>query len=777
VKLKLSNLRLFSSILGVGLLLVFFQNCSPSFRVNNVEDLASSGLGSDPGTPISADLGVTGVPILGFNKVFSQGMEGYCDVGLSGEVRCFNFPFSNPTIRSNIEFKVVSGLPPIKKMSWNCFLSQMNEVFCHGNNYSGEAGIDPSVAVSVSVPNKIIFNNAVQDIAKNCALLQMGKVYCWGNITGGLGSGFTYPIKSHLPQEIPGLPAIKRIVSVSYGGSYCAIDSSGGIWCWGGSLGVAATKVAQNSKAIDIAVFTSDAVNLCLHLEDGKVECGQQKDSSSGLYILSQMTDLDGIVEIKSAGQSICARNNKQQVACWGRNMFGRLGFVRKHWDGVLTPQFIKEWEGAQSLALNEFETCAVMSDTSLKCIGNSVGGFDSTSRVLGSSSLGLSKVANRFAVGPGGLCAVYGENKNICWDSINNAMDFTLPGQAVIRSGNDWVSVGVSTPVNNFSKLSGNCWIDETSKEVYCYGDNSYGQLGNGNLISSVTAVKVLGLSNVDQVEIDMSYMKTLCARSSIGRVSCWGMPLPFFSELTNWDPAVVRLSTALEVSGVNDAKEIQFFRQDLLVLKNDNTVIALSNSSGIQEALVGITNVKTIRYLKGSSQCLILTNDNLLCGRYDTDTGKIIGFDHVQGMVVGAELVSSQFGAQCSIQTNGSVVCSGSNEFGHLGQGDKSVYSTAVIVKNVQNAKQLFSFGYKMCALIEEDGSNGSQIKCWGPKNANNSKIEEPMVVADLAGYSPILNHLDQAVAFINKQNDMKIFLRLRVSAVPITLRRWVD
>ncbi len=55
----------------------------------------------------------------------------------------------------------------------------------------------------------------------------------------------------------------------------------------------------------------------------------------------------------------------------------------------------------------------------------------------------------------------------------------------------------------------------------VSCWGDNRYGQLGNGTLDTSDTAVPVPGLTDV--VEISAGPFHT-CARRSDDTVWCWG-------------------------------------------------------------------------------------------------------------------------------------------------------------------------------------------------------------------------------------------------------------
>ena len=56
---------------------------------------------------------------------------------------------------------------------------------------------------------------------------------------------------------------------------------------------------------------------------------------------------------------------------------------------------------------------------------------------------------------------------------------------------------------------------------EAYCWGRNSYGQLGNGSIVESVTPVSVSSLNAAVQVSAGLYFS---CGVRSFGTVYCWG-------------------------------------------------------------------------------------------------------------------------------------------------------------------------------------------------------------------------------------------------------------
>jgi hypothetical protein len=88
-------------------------------------------------------------------------------------------------------------------------------------------------------------------------------------------------------------------------------------------------------------------------------------------------------------------------------------------------------------------------------------------------------------------------------------------------------------------------------SGSVSCWGENYFGQLGNGTTTSSATPVPVTGLTDATDIGSGSSYS---CALRASGAVTCWGNNGS--GQLGNGSTS--RSLTPVAVSGITDATEL---------------------------------------------------------------------------------------------------------------------------------------------------------------------------------------------------------------------------
>lgn len=243
------------------------------------------------------------------------------------------------------------------------------------------------------------------------------------------------------------------------------------------------------------------------------------------LYLPSALseTSTQGQVLQVAAGQGhACALLIYGSVKCWGRNNSGQLG------DGTTmnrpTPVDVKGLsEGVKAIAAGTTRTCAVTTSGAAKCWGaNGNGGIgDGTGidRHAPVNVTGLSSGVAAIAVGSGHTCALMERGGIKCWgnDGSGQLGDGTTAEQR--RTPID--VIGLSSGVTAIA-VGTNHTCARTGSGVKCWGQNFYGQLGDGTRTDRYTPVDVIGLAE-GIASIDAGEFHS-CAVAPMGVAKCWG-------------------------------------------------------------------------------------------------------------------------------------------------------------------------------------------------------------------------------------------------------------
>ncbi|MDW8351739.1 MAG: RCC1 repeat-containing protein, partial [Anaerolineae bacterium] len=371
-----------------------------------------------------------------------------------------------------------------------CARTSSGGVKCWGANWYGQLG-DGTTTDRLTPTDVSGLSSGVSAIAvgglHTCALISSGWVKCWGrNAFGQLGNGTT--VNRFTPWDVSGLSSG---VSAIAAGNYhtCALTSGGGVKCWGdnfyGQLGDGTT--TDRSTPADVSGLSS------------------------------------GVTAIAAGGYHTCALTSGGGVKCWGSNDYGQLG------DGTTayrtTPVNVSGLSsGVSAIAAGNYHTCALTSGGGVKCWGLNISGRlgDGTTadRLTPTDVFGLSSGVSAIAVGGSHTCALTSGGGVKCWG-------WNLYGQL-----GDGTVTNSSTPVDVSGLFSGVSAIAAGgyhtcartgSGGVKCWGDNFYGQLGDGTVTNSSTPVDVYGLSGW-MIGIAAGGAHT-CARTSGGGVKCWGL------------------------------------------------------------------------------------------------------------------------------------------------------------------------------------------------------------------------------------------------------------
>ena len=332
-------------------------------------------------------------------------------------------------------------------------------------------------------------------------IVRNGKPWCWGeNSHGQLGSGAgkgkgktARPVSGHLDADV---------VEISGGSQHtCARGADGSAWCWGdnarGQLGVDQKKKKLKAPAAvsqlghDVASIAAGADHTCALTTDGQAWCWG--DNSHGQLGSSDSKNLERspiLVEALgndvariAAGESsahTCAIDNAGTLSCWGANSDGQLGDNSRK-DRSVPVQIASTASGAAFDEITDactgaLHTCARRADGSVWCWGGNDAG----------------------QVGNG----------------AQSHKPVKRPLRVAIEGG---VAQGTLSCGANHT-----CAIHDDGS-LQCWGDNSKGQLGNGNMKpeNSVPG-PVAGLDAVP-VRVSASADRT-CALLDDESIWCWG-------------------------------------------------------------------------------------------------------------------------------------------------------------------------------------------------------------------------------------------------------------
>jgi alpha-tubulin suppressor-like RCC1 family protein len=260
------------------------------------------------------------------------------------------------------------------------------------------------------------------------------------------------------------------------------------------------------------------------------------EETSLNILPLGNVYGLEsGVQAIASGGSHTCALMAAGTVKCWGSGQFGQLG------NGVSKaaqnePVDVIELGGkVVDITAGEYHTCALLSDGKVQCWGlNSAGqlGNGITQEFLGRNKpvnvTGLPSPAVGIAAGSAHTCAWLMDGSLWCWgnDEYGQLGDGSIVKGAAIKGKPLPVKVTGLDAVTLVSAGSRHtCAMSD--KVVYCWGDNTYGQLGNGSVESSPVPQKVIGLYN--GVYTLASGERHTCALSpdqsdTVKGIQCWG-------------------------------------------------------------------------------------------------------------------------------------------------------------------------------------------------------------------------------------------------------------
>jgi len=411
-----------------------------------------------------------------------------------------------------------------------CGLSVTGDIFCWGYNIWGQLGDGTTTnrSTPVKLKSDVQFVSLTINDFRTCGLTADGTVYCWGSTISGVSEAVVSPTQ---------VPFAERFVQLSLGGerTACGISTNGITKCWGLSsssliAGLSPTQlltipVSGNRQLTNISLGFSHACgtdvdrNVFCWGRNGAGQLGINKDvaeASSALPVESSLKFL----AVASGRQHTCGLTVSSEVVCWGANGFGALGngIVPSATPptAVMLDQPFSEIEGG----IGRY-ACGRTSVTAWWCWGtNLAGSFGAGSSVYSGYPLQLAHQSiSSIAIGDISSCGIATDGSTYCWGSNEGGF---------LGTGVSGPSFPTPTPVAGNRKFISvarghlhSCALDSL-QYAYCWGDNSYGQLGDSSITSRITPTPVFTNVRFQSIVTGRSHT---CAIDVSGLVYCWGL------------------------------------------------------------------------------------------------------------------------------------------------------------------------------------------------------------------------------------------------------------
>ena len=657
--------------------------------------------------------------------------------------------------------------------------------------------------------NKLFFKQISSGLYNSCAIAVNGKPYCWGrNNAGQLGNNSNTDSSVPVAVDASGVLADKTLRSIAVGNEFvCAIASDNNVYCWGNNIyGQLGNNSFVNSD-IPVAVTTSGILSgktakelsvgaygqsACIIASDNSVYCwgsnasgalGNNSTTNSSVAVRVVNTGaLSGktVQSLASGYNHTCVVASDNNAYCWGDNGFGALGNnsstdslvpVAVTASGALAGKTIR------SIAVANNHACVIASDNNPYCWGNNTGGqLGNNSSTSSSVPVAVTisgtlagKTARSITSGGHHTCIVASDNNLYCW-GIGTSGQL---GNGTGTSSSVPVAVTISgtlagKTIRSVNGGNSSTCVVASDNLLYCWGTNTYGQLGNGSTSSSQSAVAVIPVYGQSYVPIahDKGIASGSCFLLADLNAYCWGDGTE--GQLGDGRNVDSRAAVAVKTSGALSAKTIQALssgwrRHCALASDNNaycwgknpegqlgngtttdsNEPVAVSRASGS-----GLSGKSVVSIASGWAHACALASDNwVYCwGRggsalgNGSTTNQTVPIAISRGAIpAGATIRSIDSGIwhTCVIASDNKAYCWGA---GGLGNGSTSSSVPVAVSQGALPAggvvRDISVGDYRACVIASDN-----RPYCWGSDTGSNT----PVAIGQGQMPSPTVNYIN--------------------------------
>jgi alpha-tubulin suppressor-like RCC1 family protein len=388
----------------------------------------------------------------------------------------------------------------------SCALTTTSIVLCWGRNDAGQLGTGTVDTIAHPVPARIRLSFRVKQLAVGrdhaCVLSNDSSAYCWGsNAFGQIGATTTKRCLGDSRAPAPCAPVAMRVAgnfhfaSISAGAhSTCGVTTEHVAVCWGFIPTIDTDSLhpprCGDTLSVETCARTPQVVARALFTWKG----GTQPVRSS-------------IAEAQTGAFRSCAMDDEHHLACWG---FGAS------WSYTVGNTPMHEGDGVNALALGYRHACALDDSGMASCWGwRDLG-------ALGAGDATPGREDERYAARYAGRRPVVGKLR-----------------YRELAAG--WLhTCGITRATDSTTRTS-----SAASGELFCWGDNSHGQLGQSPTVTDTMTFALTDTSDIahlsrrhghatpERVDLPGEALHVSlgidhsCAIVTSGSVYCWGRNL----------------------------------------------------------------------------------------------------------------------------------------------------------------------------------------------------------------------------------------------------------
>nr|MBP9706659.1 hypothetical protein [Oligoflexales bacterium] len=667
----------------------------------------------------------------------------------------------------------------------SCGLNQDGKIFCWGSNSHGQignngvgVGNDQETALQISLGEapSAYYLQVKAAGQHSCALHINGKVYCWGRgDSGEIGDGGT-TLNNTSPVET-NLPGGELFINLAVGQyQNCAMsNNSQKFYCWGrdsdGEVGDGTPDDGNNILEDPIAVDLSVSPNskmiqaagsryaTCSLSAAGQIFCfgndaqGAVGDGAGDSGVVKSAVAVvpetagKRFSEISAGLDHFCALSSDAKIWCWGDNSKNQGGKDVGTEADVFQPKLGDDQTNLlfKKVASGGLTSCGIAHNGSLYCFGSDdfgqrgdAGIADAASEspvAVDVSSLATSSAFVQMASGRSHLCALSGAGHVYCWGSDDSGQI----GNGSSQDGDQDTPMMVEANMSNagaavrFRSIAAagdySCAL-ATNNKAYCWGDNTYGQLGNGLSGSGQKAEYPVAVGgNLEFRSLAPGLYHVCGLRADEGSIYCWGKG---------------------DTGAIGDGNDT--LRTAPTLVSGGYTYIDLAAGNGFS---CGVRD-NLDAYCWGSDYYRAL-------GDGDSDTSGNDPSNVVTTAASGFLNISAKNNHICGLTADHTVECWGRGNRGQLGNNQQTIKSESTVTTYAGNGVRSLSAGEEHTCLSAVDG----RLHCFGSSDnyvSNGVQSSDVVNPFDFYGFDVNIVNAKQAssgqgnTCFINGQGQIR-------------------